>query len=260
MKRLPLALLPLVVAAVFVVAWSCAHSQSSAPQSSQALPPVQVYFSPKGGCTEACVKEIDNARKMILVQAYSFTSAPIAKALVEAHNRGVDVRVILDKSQRGEKYSSADFVRHAGIQTFIDAKHAIAHNKVMVIDGETVITGSFNFTKAAEENNAENMLVIRDPALAEKYRSNWDKHVEHSDEYKPPEKGYSETHRTGTPDPAPKAADSVTTGFVASKNSQVFHKAGCKGAAKISEKNLVKYATREEAIQAGKKPCHECQP
>jgi len=69
---------------------------------------------------------------MILVQAYSFTSIPIAKALVDAHKRGVDVRVILDKSQRGEKYSSADFVLHAGIPTFIDAKHQIAHNKIMI--------------------------------------------------------------------------------------------------------------------------------
>ena len=115
------------------------------------------------------VKELGNAKKMVLVQAYSFTSAPIAKALVDAHKRGVDVRVILDKSQRSEKYSSADFVAHAGILTLIDAKHAIAHNKVMVIDGETVLTGSFNFTKAAEEKNAENLLVIRDKAIAEKY-------------------------------------------------------------------------------------------
>ena len=97
--------------------------------------------------------------------------------------RGVDVRVILDKSQRTEKYSSADFLHNMGIPVVIDARHAIAHNKVMVIDGETVITGSFNFTKAAEEHNAENMLVIRDRAIAEKYASNWDVHVEHSEPY-----------------------------------------------------------------------------
>ena len=144
---------------------------------------VEVYFSPQGGCTEAVVKEIDAAKASILVQAYSFTSAPIAKALVEAHNRGVDVRVILDRSQRTEKYSSADFVAHAGIPCYIDAQHAIAHNKVMVIDGETVLTGSFNFTKAAEEHNAENLLVIRDKALAERYAGNWKAHVEHSEAY-----------------------------------------------------------------------------
>ena len=122
---------------------------------------VEVYFSPSGGCTEAVVREIDAANATVIIQAYSFTSAPIAKALVAAHKRGVDVRVILDKSQRTEKYSSADFVAHAGIPTWIDAQHAIAHNKVIVIDGETVLTGSFNFTKAAEEHNAENLLVSR---------------------------------------------------------------------------------------------------
>ena len=156
-------------------------------------------FSPKGGCTEAVVKEIDAAKKTIIVQAYSFTSAPIAKALVEAHKRGVDVRVILDKSQRTEKYSSADFVLHAGIPIWIDAQHAIAHNKVMVIDGATVLTGSFNFTKAAEEHNAENLLVIRDKALAEKYAANWNTHLDHSEKYAGKEQGYSEKHKSRKP-------------------------------------------------------------
>ena len=90
------------------------------------LPSVQVFFSPKGGCTDAVVRELGNANSIILVQAYSFTSAPIAKALVDAHKRGVDVRVILDKSQRTEKYSSADFLHNMGIPVRIDAKHAIA--------------------------------------------------------------------------------------------------------------------------------------
>ena len=58
--------------------------------------------------------------------------------------------MILDKSQRSEKYSSADFVHNAGIPTLVDAVHAIAHNKIMIIDGQVVITGSFNFTKNAE--------------------------------------------------------------------------------------------------------------
>jgi phosphatidylserine/phosphatidylglycerophosphate/cardiolipin synthase-like enzyme len=91
--------------------------------------------------------------------------------------------VILDKSQRTERYSEADFLVNMGIPTWIDARHAIAHNKVMVIDGQTVITASFNFTKAAEEHNAENMLVIRDRALAGKYTANWQAHVEHSEKY-----------------------------------------------------------------------------
>ena len=153
------------------------------PGAAPSNPAWDVRFSPKGGCTEAVVDALRGAKATVLVQAYSFTSAPIAAALVDAHRRGVKVQVILDKSQRTEKYSSADFVAHAGIRTLIDDIHAIAHNKVMVIDGGTVITGSFNFTKAAEEKNAENLLVIQDAALAEKYAANWQAHAQHSDPY-----------------------------------------------------------------------------
>ena len=176
---------------------ACQQDSAQAPigQTIQA-PSVAVYFSPKGGCTDAVVKEIAAARSTILVQAYSFTSAPIAKAIVEAHKRGVDVQVVLDRSNRTEKYSSADFVVHMGIPVRIDAQHAIAHNKIMVIDGQTIITGSFNFTRQAEEKNAENLLVIRDTSLAQKYAENWKAHAAHSQPYQPKEKGYSENaHR-----------------------------------------------------------------
>ena len=152
-------------------------------QSQPGQPVIQVFFSPRGGCTEAAVQAIEAARSSILVQAYSFTSAPIAEALVKAHRRGVKVQVLLDKSQRSEKYSSATFVANAGIAALIDAKHAIAHNKVIVIDGDTVITGSFNFTKAAEESNAENMLVIKDANLAAAYTANWHRHEAHAEPY-----------------------------------------------------------------------------
>ena len=119
--------------------------QASIPQG------IQVYFSPKGGATDAVVDALDQATNSVLVQAYSFTSAPIAKALVDAHRHGVKVQVILDHSQRTEKYSEADFLRNSGIPTLIDAQHAIAHNKIIIIDGYLVLTGSFNFTRAAEE-------------------------------------------------------------------------------------------------------------
>jgi phosphatidylserine/phosphatidylglycerophosphate/cardiolipin synthase-like enzyme len=168
---------------LFLLALLLSVAPTFAQEQSPSPPSVAVYFSPDGGCTQAVVKELAAAQKSVLVQAYSFTSAPIAKALVEAHNRGVEVRVVLDKSQRTEKYSSADFVLHAGIPVWIDAKHAIAHNKIMIVDGGTVVTGSFNFTKAAEEKNAENLLVIRDKELAAKYKANWDRHLEHSEKY-----------------------------------------------------------------------------
>ena len=129
------------------------------------------------------MKEMEQAKTSVLVQAYSFTSAPIAKALLNAHKRGVKVEVILDKSQKTQKYSSATFLNNQGIPVKIDAQHTIAHNKVMIIDGETVITGSFNFTKAAEESNAENLLIIHDKKLAERYIKNWQEHERHSEVY-----------------------------------------------------------------------------
>jgi phosphatidylserine/phosphatidylglycerophosphate/cardiolipin synthase-like enzyme len=96
----------------------------------------------------------------------------------------VKVEAILDKSQRTEKYTSATFLVNSGILTYIDDKHAIAHNKIMIIDMETVITGSFNFTKAAEDKNAENLLIIKDKKLAKVYIDNWYKHKGHSEKYK----------------------------------------------------------------------------
>lgn len=158
------------------------RQQSPAPSSAPSS--IEVYFSPRGGCTEAIVRELANAQSTVLVQAYSFTSAPIAKALVAAHQRGVRVEVILDSSQKSDKYSEADFLANMGIPTRLDGQHAIAHNKVMVIDNRVVITGSFNFTRSAETSNAENLLVIRDAVLAERYAANWVEHAAHSEPYR----------------------------------------------------------------------------
>lgn len=144
----------------------------------------EACFTPGEDCTERLVRLLDGAQREILVQAYSFTSAPIAKALRDAHRRGVAIIVLLDKSQRTERYSSADFLAHAGIPVFIDAAHAIAHNKVMLIDGATLVTGSFNFTKAAQERNAENLLVLRgDAGLLRRYRENIETHKAHAERY-----------------------------------------------------------------------------
>ncbi len=173
------------VLACFAVALLLLIPSCGSRASDRSSADMRVYFSPQGGCTAALVNALNDARETVLVQAYTFSSAPIAKALVEAHKRGVKVQVILDKSQRTDKYSRAAFFKNAGIPTFIDDKHAIAHNKVMVIDSRIVITGSFNFTREAEEANAENLLVIRDSAMAEKYADNWREHLAHSVPYEP---------------------------------------------------------------------------
>lgn len=86
----------------------------------------------------------------------------------------------MDKSQRTDKRAGTAAVREAGIHTVIDSKHAVAHNKIMIIDQDTVVTGSFNFTKSAEEKNAENLIILRSSELARMYLDNWKRHREHS--------------------------------------------------------------------------------
>lgn len=159
---------------------------------------VDVYFSPKGGVTAAIVDEIDRASKKISVQAYSFTSKPIANALIKAKKRGVAVTVIVDGGQsskgkhksfsffkkRGtrERFDPATLFKHSGVLVYVDKKHEIAHNKVMIMDDKTLITGSFNFTRQAEFENAENLLIFKDnPALVEKYVRNFNDHLDHSE-------------------------------------------------------------------------------
>lgn len=153
------------------------------PLAGQGESHVAVYFSPGASCTAAIVRELGNAESSIHLQAYSFTSQGIAKALVEAEKRGVKVVVILDASNRTRNYSAADFLVHEGIEIYIDSRHAIAHNKIIIIDNATVITGSFNFTKAADQKNAENLLVIPDVEIAAKYEQNWEMHFAHSEYY-----------------------------------------------------------------------------
>ena len=143
-----------------------------APSASIALPPVEVYFSPRGGATAAVVREISAAKTSVSVLAYSFTSQPIAEAIIAAHRRGVRVEVVLDESQRTER-AQADELRAAGVPLWFDTKHAIMHNKVVVVDAAVVVTGSFNFSAAAESSNAENLLVLRSPDLAARYLENF---------------------------------------------------------------------------------------
>ena len=142
--------------------------------------PVSVRFSPHGGAEALVVEALDAARRSVQVQAYSFTSMPIALACKRAHDRGVAIRVILDKSQVTQRYSDLGFLVRSGVPVWVDAAHAIAHNKIVIIDGETVLTGSFNFTKAAETSNAENLLCLRDAGLAAAYGENWERHLAHS--------------------------------------------------------------------------------
>jgi phosphatidylserine/phosphatidylglycerophosphate/cardiolipin synthase-like enzyme len=146
-----------------------------APLCAQAVPPViETAFSPYEDSTGLVLKTIGSARKTVLVAGYSFTSAPIADALIEAKSLGVDVRVVVDKSNTRQKWSMIQRLSAGGVPVRINWNYAIMHNKFMVIDGATVETGSFNYTKNAAKHNAENVIVIHDmPPIAERYASDW---------------------------------------------------------------------------------------
>lgn len=129
---------------------------------------------------------MDHAKKSVLVQAYQFTSKPIAESLVQAKKRGIDVMVILDESQVSSKYSVINELFHKKIPVYIDYKPAISHSKIMIIDEQKIITGSFNFSDAAQKRNAENLLIITgDPPLVEQYIKNWKDRQSQSDAYTP---------------------------------------------------------------------------
>jgi phosphatidylserine/phosphatidylglycerophosphate/cardiolipin synthase-like enzyme len=134
-------------------------------------------FTPGEKCTDLIVKQINEAKKSIYVQAFGFTSQPIIEAVGNAKVRGLEVKVILDKVNETEKQrNGAKYLRSKNIEVLIDNKVTIAHNKVMVIDEKNIITGSFNFTKSAQDRNAENVLIILDDStVAKKYVMNWEK-------------------------------------------------------------------------------------
>ncbi|MGA7578888.1 MAG: phospholipase D family protein [Desulfobaccales bacterium] len=167
--------------------WGClAVPALAAPAVEAATPPRwAVYFSPQGGCTKAVVAAVDQARSSLHIEAYLFTSQPILKAVIAAQNRGVKVEVILDAGEARDQYSVLRNLLAARVPTWLDAAYQIAHNKIIIIDGETVITGSFNFTRSAEEYNAENLLVIRDPFLAARYEANFQEQLRRSQPWSP---------------------------------------------------------------------------
>lgn len=142
---------------------------------------IELGFTTNDTAESVVVDVTQTAKKQILVAAYSFTNKRIALALVEAKARGVNVFVVLDKSQLTEKYSAATFLLHAKVPVRIDTQHAIMHNKYIIVDSETVETGSYNYTSSATNRNAENVIVIwNDPAVASNYANDWKAHWDHA--------------------------------------------------------------------------------
>lgn len=159
---------------------------SKAPETIAASGTVQLAFSPEDDAGEIIALAVRGSHKQVLVQAFSFTHRKIADALIAAKRRGVDVQLIADGTQiRKMERGLVPGIAAAGVPTFVDSAHDSAHNKIMVIDAgtpqATVITGSFNFTQAAQHKNAENLVVFRgNPHLTQAYLGNWQRHRAHA--------------------------------------------------------------------------------
>jgi phospholipase D len=132
-----------------------------------------VCFSPDKECQTQIINEISKAKTSIKVQAYIFTDKLIGGELIKAKKRGVNVLVILDKINKDSTQSVRQILEKNDITVRLDCHSGIAHNKVMIIDDITVITGSYNFSDAAYKTNRENTLILHDVTLAKKYSDNF---------------------------------------------------------------------------------------
>jgi phospholipase D len=134
---------------------------------------VAVCFSPEEDCAAFAGRAIDNAEHEILVGAYGLTTGSgIVEALLRAKERGIDVRLIADKTTPCERKSGIEPLAAAGIPIWIDDQSRIAHAKTMVIDGAVTLTGSYNWTRGAAANS-ENLNLISSPAVAAAYAAHW---------------------------------------------------------------------------------------
>lgn len=132
---------------------------------------VNAYFSPRGEIRNKIIKELDTAEKQILVAMYIFTDRELAQTLVQAANRGVKIKIVMDGTKTNEiKYSKHRFLDSRGIELKLDKTHiskdgkyrGIMHHKFAIIDNKILINGSYNWTHSAEELNAENILIVKE--------------------------------------------------------------------------------------------------
>lgn len=213
---------------------------------------IEVYFSPNGGCEDAIIKEVNSAKSSINVAMYYLTERRISKGLIAGKQRGVKVSVVLDKSQQTQKYSKAVYLSNNGIRPFINSKYSIMHNKYAIVDGKTVITGSYNWTASVEAKNAENLLIIRDDGVAGPYRKNFDKLLAESHEFTG-RKDEAKIVPAVPKAPAPKKVQDVTVYIT--RTGKKYHRAGCR----YLSKSMIPISLKD-AKARGYGPCSVCGP
>ncbi|MDA3898971.1 MAG: phospholipase D-like domain-containing protein [Spirochaetes bacterium] len=130
---------------------------------------INCYFSPDDDIERILLKRILKAKTSVAVMAFSFTSDSIGEALLTVHKKGIKVSAIFESRGAGSKYSEYAKLKAAGVRVMRDKNSMAMHHKVIIIDGETVIAGSYNFSKNAAKRNDENILIIKNKKIAELY-------------------------------------------------------------------------------------------
>jgi phosphatidylserine/phosphatidylglycerophosphate/cardiolipin synthase-like enzyme len=135
---------------------------------------INVYFSPKGGTKEAVLNELKGAKRSIKFMTFSLTDNDIQKVLIDKVDSGKEVEGIFDGCMISQ-YSLYYSLLTNKIPVLIDGNQALLHDKIFIIDNNTVITGSYNFSNNAELNNNENTLVIRSSQIAKFYNAEFER-------------------------------------------------------------------------------------
>ncbi len=163
-------LLLLLTVPVTILSISRSETPATAPIVAATQPAISIepHFSPEEEIAPTIVKLIDNTQHSLDIAAFAFTHPDIANAVIRAHQRGVKVRMVMDMVNEREKNSLAPELIKAGIPLRVRHKRGFQHSKYLIIDQSIIVTGSFNFTTSADERNAENIVVIRNAADAEK--------------------------------------------------------------------------------------------
>jgi phosphatidylserine/phosphatidylglycerophosphate/cardiolipin synthase-like enzyme len=253
----------LLIISLLFLTYNCAPPQKTpiSFEPNQA----RVFFSPQDGCAKEVVSQLDNAKNSIYIAMYFFTSRDMAQALVRAKQRGLDVKVCLnapEKSSEYDKYSKGTYLKNNAIAVRPIKGRGIMHNKFCVIDEAIVLTGSYNWTKRAETENDENMIMINSREIAKIYKEEFDriyggKKSSILFSYKD-SLGVDKIPLVGIGDPAKPSSQNI--GYVGSKKSMKLHYSNCEWAEKINSANKVEFISRDEAIKKGYSPCKVCSP
>lgn len=156
-------------------------SKSSVKRKSLVFEPIdfeegakwQTCFTPQQKCGDFLVSVLNEAKESIYLQAYVLSSQPIVDALVHAHQRGVNIKVLVDNAQLWMSYSKVGFLATNNIDVYVDVYATLAHNKVIIIDKTITITGSYNLSNAADKRNIENLILIKDLNVTKSYLDNF---------------------------------------------------------------------------------------